>query len=162
VKVFISSTRRGLEQERDSLPGLITALGFEPLHFEMFTAQPWSSREACVRAVGQADAYLLLVGSAYGEPMPDTGLSPTHEEYNAAIAKGIPVLVFRRDGIELEVPQAQFVNQVEAYSTGRFRATFADVVDLQETVAAALRALPGPGQSSQWSPLETCRLCGVA
>ena len=154
MKVFISSVRRGLEQERDALTGLITALGHEPLHFEMFAAQPWSSREACVRAVGRADVYLLLMGPAYGEPMPDTGLSPTHEEYNAALAKGIPVLVFRKEGVALEADQEEFVSQVEAYSTGRFRATFVDAVDLQTKVAAALRELPGPGQSSGWSPLE--------
>src|SRR5271157_435792 len=111
MKVFISSVRRGLEQERDSLPGLVTALGFEPLHFEMFTAQPWSSREVCVRAVGQADVYLLLIGPVYGEPMADTGLSPTHEEYNAARVKGIPVLVFRKVGVAMEADQAEFVRQ---------------------------------------------------
>jgi hypothetical protein len=153
MKVFISSMRRGLEQERDSLPGLITAIGHEPLRFEDFTAHPWSSRETCVRAVGQADVYLLLIGPAYGDPMPDTGLSPTHEEYNAARVKGIPVLVFRKEGVALEAAQEEFVGQVEAYSTGEFRATFSDAVDLQPQVAAALRALPVPGQSSDWSPL---------
>jgi hypothetical protein len=154
MKVFISSVRRGLEEERDALPALITALGFEPLHFENFTAQPWSSREACVRAVGQADVYLLLIGPAYGEPMPDTGLSATHEEYNAARAKGIPVLVFRKEGVVLAEDQAKFVAEVEAYPTGHFRQTFSSAPDLLAKVAAALRALPEPGKSSDWSPLS--------
>jgi hypothetical protein len=148
MKVFVSSVRRGLEEERDALPALITALGFEPLNFEKFGAQPWSSREACVRAVGQADVYVLLIGPAYGEPIPDTGLSPTHEEYNAARAKGIPVLVFRKEGVALEDDQAQFVSQVESYPTGLLRETFSSPIDLLTKVAAALRALPGPGQSS--------------
>lgn len=108
MKVFISSVRRGLEQERDSLPGLITAIGHESLRFEDFTAHPWSSRETCVRAVGQADVYVLLIGPAYGDPMPDTGLSATHEEYNAARVEGIPILVFRKEDVAMEAAQQEF------------------------------------------------------
>lgn len=40
MKVMISSVRRGLEPERDALPGLIMALGHEPVRFEDFSAQP--------------------------------------------------------------------------------------------------------------------------
>jgi Domain of unknown function (DUF4062) len=39
MKVFISSVRRGLEEERDALPGLISAIGHTPVRFEDFTAQ---------------------------------------------------------------------------------------------------------------------------
>ena len=154
MKVFISSVRRGLEEERDALPALIMALGFEALRFEDFSAQPWSSREACVGAVGKADVYVLLIGPTRGERMPDTGLSPTHEEYNAARAKGIPVLVFRKEGVALDDDQAEFVAQVEAYPTGHFRLTFSSTPDLLTKVTAALRNLPEPGQSSDWSPLS--------
>jgi len=37
VRVFISSVRRGLEAERDALPGLVKAIGHEPVRFEDFT-----------------------------------------------------------------------------------------------------------------------------
>ena len=40
MKLFISSVRAGLEQERDNLPGLVGALGHEPKRFEDFTAHP--------------------------------------------------------------------------------------------------------------------------
>ena len=40
MRIFVSSVRVGLEQERDSLRGLILALGHEPVLFEDFTAQP--------------------------------------------------------------------------------------------------------------------------
>ncbi|MDP9225118.1 MAG: hypothetical protein M3P18_14985 [Actinomycetota bacterium] len=39
MKVFISSVRRGLEAERDALPGLLAALGHEPKRFEDYSAQ---------------------------------------------------------------------------------------------------------------------------
>jgi len=62
MRVFISSVRRGLESERDALPGLLIATGFEPARFEDFGALPTPSREACVRGVQASDVYLLLLG----------------------------------------------------------------------------------------------------
>ena len=47
VRIFISSTRAGPEEERDSLPGLITARGHDPVLFEQFTAKAAPSRAAC-------------------------------------------------------------------------------------------------------------------
>jgi Domain of unknown function (DUF4062) len=146
VKVFISSVRRGLEEERDSLPGLLRALGHEPLRFEEFTAQSRPSREACLNGVAAADVYLLLLGPAYGDPLPETGKSPTEEEYVAARVKGIPRLVFRKNDVEFEPLQETFVRNVESYSTGLFRNSFDGAVDLQAKVATALRDLPtSPG-----------------
>lgn len=87
---MISSVRRGLEAERDALPGLITALGHKPIRFEDLGAQPVPSREACLQAVNEADPYLLLLGPHYGHIFTDTGQSATHDEFIAAQAKGIP------------------------------------------------------------------------
>ncbi len=120
-RVFISSVTEGLRQERTALPGLIRALGMDPVRFEDFTALPEPSREVCLQAVGTSDVYLLLLGEHYGSPFPDTGLSPTNDEYRAAINKGIPRLAFRRRGVTLESAQAAFAAQVEAYETGLFR-----------------------------------------
>jgi hypothetical protein len=153
MKVFISSVRSGLEVERDSLPGLIMAVGHSPLRFEDFTSQPTPSREACLRGVQAADVYLLLLGPHYGDPLPETGLSPTHEEYNAALARGVPRLAFRKTGVDLEPAQAAFAHEVEAYSTGLFRAAFSGPVDLQAKVVAALRDAPGSARTATWSPL---------
>ena len=145
LKIFISSVRRGLEAERDSLPGLLRAVGHEPLRFEDFTAQSVPSREACLAGVQEADAYVLLLGRHYGSVFPETGWSPTHEEYVAAQAKGIPRLVFCKKGVELESDQATFVAEIESYSTGIFRDSFEGAVDLQAKVVAALNQLPaGP------------------
>jgi hypothetical protein len=48
MRVFISSVRRGLEEERDALPGALAALGYTPVRFEDYTAQPLPSRQACL------------------------------------------------------------------------------------------------------------------
>lgn len=102
MKIFISSVRSGLEQERDSLPGLILALGHEPKRFEDFGAQVMPSREACLRGVDNSDVYLLLLGPNYGYTFPETGQSATHDEWIAAITKGMPRLVFRKQGVQMD------------------------------------------------------------
>jgi nucleoside 2-deoxyribosyltransferase len=141
MRVFVSSVRRGLEAERDAVPGLILALGHEPVTFEDFTALDLPSREACLRAVASADAYLLMLGQFYGDPLPDTGASPTEEESNAARARGIPVLAFRKRGVAMEPAQAEFVGRVEDYVSGRFRASFDGVKNLMVAVGNSLRGL---------------------
>src|SRR5262245_64580833 len=98
VKVFISSVRKGLEEERDSLPGLITALGHTPVRFEDFSAQATPSREACLAAVGSADVYLLLLGTNYGHVFPETGQSATHDEWVHAQRLGKRRLDYRKIG----------------------------------------------------------------
>ncbi|MHD0307429.1 DUF4062 domain-containing protein [Rhodococcus erythropolis] len=62
MRVFVSSVRRGLEEERDALPGLITAIGHTPIRFEDFGATDLPSREACLTGVGNAELYLLILG----------------------------------------------------------------------------------------------------
>lgn len=141
MKVFISSVRRGLEAERDSLVGLVMALGHEASRFEDFGAKTTPSREACLRGVAESDAYLLLLGPHYGHVFPETGQSATHDEWMAAVAKGMPKLVFRKDGVKFEPEQERFSELVGNYGHGTFYGSFDDVVDLQPKVVRALRDL---------------------
>jgi hypothetical protein len=151
--VFLSSVRRGLEQERDNLPALIRAIGHECKRFEDYTAQPTASREACLRGVDQADVYLLLLGGRYGEPVFDSGLAPTEEEFTRARQRGIPMLVFVKQGVEVEPRQQAFIDRVEEYTGGRFRASFTSAVDLQPKVAAALTELAARQAPLVYTPL---------
>jgi hypothetical protein len=153
MRIFISSTRKGLEEERDSLPGLISALGHEPLVFEQFTAQPVPSRQACMDAVASADAYLLLLGAAYGYVWPDTGLSATHEEYRAAQARGIRRGAFRKLEVVAEPAQQGFIDEVEAYSSGLFRASFSTTAELLTAATRFVRELEQVSPPLTWRAL---------
>lgn len=114
MKIFISSVRRGLEEERHALPGLISAVGHTPVRFEDFTAQPVPSREACLQGVTSSDVYLLLLGPHYGHRFPDTGQSPTHEEWTAAIRAGMPRLVYQKLGVTLDPDQQELAHRPSA------------------------------------------------
>jgi hypothetical protein len=97
--------------------------------------------------VAASDVYLLLLGPHYGYRFPDTGQSPTHDEWMAARAAGKPRLVFRKTGVDFDDDQEAFAAMVGNYSTGAFWAEYADVPDLQTKVVSALvnlAAAPSP------------------
>jgi hypothetical protein len=154
VKVFISSVRRGLEEERDALPGIIQALGHEPRRFEDYSAQSVPSRQACLDGVEDADAYVLLLGQHYGDLLPDTGRSPTEEEFTVAKRRGIPIWAFRKRGVTAEPAQEEFVGRIEAYSTGVFRKGFSNATELLPEVARAIRGLEQRPVALTFAPLS--------
>jgi Domain of unknown function (DUF4062) len=139
MKVMISSVRRGgLGPVRDSVRPVIEILGYKPIRFEDMTSQPVPSRAACVDMVKGSDLYLLLLGAEYGDEMDETGLAPTAEEWTIARNEGKPIVVFKHSGITPEPRQADFIREVESYSTGVFRATFTDTGDLLGKLKEAL------------------------
>jgi hypothetical protein len=151
MKVFISSVRRGLEEERDALPGLIRASGHEPKRFEDYTAMDVPSRQACLDGVENADVYLLLLGVRYGDPLPDTGKAPTEEEFTVARRRGIPILAFRKLGVDPEPEQQKFLDSVEEYTTGKFRASFATTPELLAGVVAAIKEVEKSPPTLKWT-----------
>lgn len=153
MRVFISSVRRGLERERDALPGLITAIGHEALRFEDFGARAEPSREACLAGVASADVYLLILGPIYGHRFPETNQSPTHDEWVAATTKGMPRLVFRKIGVDFEEDQEEFARLVGNYSDGVFYDQFETPEDLQTRVAAAVLRLANAPSPLAFEPL---------
>ncbi|WP_307485026.1 DUF4062 domain-containing protein [Pseudarthrobacter sulfonivorans] len=154
MRIFISSVRRGLELERDALPGLIKALGHEPVRFEDFSAQSVPSREACINGVESSDAYLLLLGPHYGTVFPETGQSATHDEWVAAQRVGIPRFVFRKSGSTFDLEQQEFERSLGDYGSGRFYKAFSDIAELQQAVVASIRELEASPESMDFEPLH--------
>ncbi|MFI5258880.1 MAG: DUF4062 domain-containing protein [Candidatus Limnocylindrales bacterium] len=153
MRVFISSVRHGLEEERDALPALIRAIGHEPRRFEDYTAQPVPSRDACLRGVEESDAYVLLLGEHYGDKMPDTGTSPTEEEWVVARRRGIPILAFRKRDVGPDADQAAFIRRIEDYAVGVFRESFSTTAQLLTAVATTLREVAAAPPALVWRPL---------
>lgn len=154
VKIFISSVRNGLEAERDALPGLIMAMGHEPVRFEDFTAQPMPSREACLRAVETSDAYLLLLGPHYGTVFPETQRSATHDEWITAERLGKPRFVLRKTDVEFDLPQQEFERTLGDYGSVRFFKFFATVAEAQQAAAGAIRTLEQSPGLLRFEPLD--------
>jgi hypothetical protein len=121
--------------------------------FENFTAKAFPSREACMQGVDSSDAYLLLLGEKYGEPLPETGQSPTHDEVVRAKRNGIARLVFVKSGVAMEPRQRELLDELQAYSTGVFRGSFANTTDLMTQVTAAVRDLENQPPVLEHDPL---------
>lgn len=154
MKVFISSVRYLLKEERNALPPFLEVMGHRGLRFEDFSASDMSSREACLAGVAAADVYALLLGPKYGDPYPDTGLSPTHEEFVAARNRGIPILVFAKNTDEDDEPaQAAFKKEVGHYVNGRFWNFFGDPMSLNLAVGRALNDLKLPTAAFRLLPV---------
>lgn len=142
MKVFISSVTYRLKDERNALPDLLRLLDHEPLRFEDFLAQDRSGRQACLAGVEAAEVYVLLLGPKYGDPFPDSGLSPTAEEFRRARQRGIPILVFNKVVDEADEPtQAAFEDEVGHYVNGRFWRSFTDPLTCNQAVGEALKQL---------------------
>lgn len=154
MRVFVSSMRRGLEEERDQGAAMLQALGYEVVRFEDFGATPSTSRVACLSAVASSDVYVLILGPNYGERLADTGLAPTEEEFNAALATGKRILIFKKANVDYEDAQAAFISRVGDYATGRFWQEFDTPASLLPALVTAVRSVRLDPPEVRWRAIE--------
>lgn len=82
-------------------------------------------------------------------------MAPTHEEFETARRRGIPILVFVKNTDEADTPeQVAFKRLVGDYVDGRFWKTFDGPTDLNIAVGEALKALPVPGAPLRLQPVS--------
>ncbi len=143
--VFISSVIGGFEEYRQSAREAVELMDLRPVMSEYMAARPYSSEVACINEVEQSDCYLLILGSKYGFETGD-GISITQAEFRAARAAGRPILAFVQQ-CEMEPRQETFKAEVEAFSGGVFRASFATTKELKDAVIKALRQMETIQQS---------------
>jgi hypothetical protein len=92
-QVFISSTFRDLQKERQAVLDAILSVGHLPAGMELFPASDATPWEVIARIIDDSDYYILVVGGLYGST-DSSGISYTEREYDYAAAKGIPILSF--------------------------------------------------------------------
>ncbi|WP_426234791.1 DUF4062 domain-containing protein [Pseudomonas sp. TWP3-2] len=139
MKVFVSSVVRNFEPYRAAAKKAVSLLGHTPVMCEDFGARPYSSQEACMTEVDQADVVVLILGSDFGFQM-SSGESVTQQEFRRAKAGGKPILAFLQD-TPAEGPQADFRWEVSDYVDGLFRATFTNEHELSDSIIWALNQL---------------------
>lgn len=102
-QVFISSTYSDLIQERKQVLDILLMADCIPAGMESFVATDDEQFNVIKKVIDLCDYYIVILGKRYGSINDATGLSYTEMEYNYAIDKGIPVLVFAiDDSVELE------------------------------------------------------------
>lgn len=101
-QVFISSTYADLAEERKKILDVLFMADCIPAGMEAFVAADTEQFEVIKKVIDLCDYYVLIIGKRYGSIHPGTGKSYAEMEYDYAIERGIPVLVFAIDeNIEL-------------------------------------------------------------
>ena len=92
-QVFVSSTFRDLQNERQGVLEGVLELGHYPAGMEIFpaaNATPWNLIETII---AESDYYVLIVGGTYGST-DENGVSYTEKEYDLAVKSDVPILAF--------------------------------------------------------------------
>lgn len=93
-QVFVSSTYTDLKEERKSIIENLLNAKYIPSGMEMFSASNDEQFKYIKKILDTCDYFILIVGARYGTINPTTGISFTEQEYDYAVSKNIPVLVF--------------------------------------------------------------------
>jgi len=119
--VFVSSTFNDLIEERGLvLEGIIQA-DFIPVGMEYFAAATQEQFSIIKRMIDDSDFYVVIIGGRYGSINEETGLSYTEMEFNYAIERDIPVLVFAHEDI-LKLDKAKRDTGAKLEKLNEFRA----------------------------------------
>lgn len=100
-QVFISSTYKDLIEERHKITNTLLMADCIPAGMEAFVASDDEQFTIIKKVIDLCDYYVLIIGDRYGSINVETGKSYTEMEYEYAVSKDIPILVFAKE-IDLE------------------------------------------------------------
>ena len=92
-QIFISSTFRDLEKERQEVMHALLELDCMPAGMELFPAANDTQWNLIKKVIDDCDYYLLILGGRYGTIGPD-GIGYTEMEYLYALESGKPTIAF--------------------------------------------------------------------
>lgn len=96
-QVFISSTYNDLKEERKIVQEILLSLDCIPAGMESFVAEDKSQLDVIKSIIDLCDYYILIIGGRYGSIDAESQKSFTELEYDYAVSKHIPILVFAVD-----------------------------------------------------------------
>jgi tetratricopeptide (TPR) repeat protein len=97
-QVFLSSTAADMQFHRDAVKAAIDRMsGWRCVGMEDFEAADCAPLQACLDKLAHCDVYVGLIGHCYGSSPPYSDKSFTRHEYEAAVTRKIPRLIFLTD-----------------------------------------------------------------
>lgn len=133
-QVFVSSTYRDLQEERQHVIQALLELDAIPAGMELFPAADDDQWTLIQKVIDESDYYVLIVGGRYGSSSAE-GISYTEREFDYALRLGKPIMAFLHKNpdqlvaakIELDAPArerlAAFRIKVETGRTCRYWVT---------------------------------------
>lgn len=162
LQVFISSTFKDLQEERQAAVEAILSAGHIPAGMELFKAGNDSQLDVIKRWIDESDVYMLILGGRYGSIEPKSKKSYTHLEYEYAIEKGIPVFavvmnksaldekvkVMSSDALETDYPDKY--KKFKDQATSRMSSFFDDTKDIKLAIHESLQELQRLNTFTGW------------
>jgi hypothetical protein len=93
-QIFVSSTFKDLQEERQAVLNAILKLNQFPAGMEIFPAVNDTAWEHIEKVIEVSDYYVLIIGGKYGSIETESGISYTEKEYEFAVSKNVPILAF--------------------------------------------------------------------
>ena len=98
-QVFVSSTFKDLEEEREEIMKVLLELNLFPAGMEIFPAADEEQMKYIHKIIDDSDYYVLILAGKYGSTN-NEGISYTELEFNYAFEKKKPILAFVYQDIE--------------------------------------------------------------
>lgn len=171
-QVFISSTYTDLIEERKTVQKILLMADCIPAGMEAFVAANDEQFEVIKKVIDLCDYYVLIIGGRYGSINKSTGLSYTEMEYEYAVSKGIPILVFAIDE-KISLPNDKkdlnldIINKLQKFRskamTNRLASIWKDNGELAGQVAISImkakneNARPGWIRGGEFDPTENLK-----
>lgn len=164
--VFISSTYKDLQDERQAAVEAVLAAGHIPAGMELFTAGDKSQLETIKRWINDADAFLLILGGRYGSIEPTSKKSYVELEYLHAIERKLPhfALILNDKAIDEKVKKlgTEAIEQDNPSLHKRFKASILkkicsfveDHKDIKIETQRSLARIYEDNPSAGWTPIK--------
>jgi hypothetical protein len=162
LQVFISSTFKDLQEERQAAVEAVLNSGHIPAGMELFKSGDKSQKETIKRWIEESDVYMLILGGRYGSIEEESGKSYTHWEYDYAGELGKPrfaiviedsylddkVKNFGKEVIERDHPKEYEEFKVDVLS--KMSKFYSDIKDIKLTVLESLKEFERNTDLSGW------------
>ncbi|NOK17408.1 DUF4062 domain-containing protein [Corallococcus carmarthensis] len=164
--VFISSTFKDLQNERQAAVQAILEAGHIPAGMELFTAGDKSQLDTIKKWIDDSDAFLLILGGRYGSIEPQSKRSYIELEYQHAIDRGMPhfSLVLDDDAVKekvksggaemIERDNTKLFSRFKTKVTSKMCSFVSDEKDIRLSVYKSLKNISDDHPSLGWVPAK--------
>ena len=115
VDVFISSVMNELEYDREIVCEMINSISLNSTMFEMFPSMAESPTEAYLEKVRNCNIFILILWKSFTDAV--------YSEYNEAIRKNKPVLIFLKSLKDDEKRSLEIISFIKNIESAVFKAT---------------------------------------
>jgi predicted ATPase len=138
IRVFLSSTLRELEPEREAARAAIESLRLAPVMFEL-GARPHPPRSLYRAYLAQSDIFVGLYWESYGWVAPDEEISGLEDEYR--LSGGMPHLIYiKHPAPERDARLTELLNHIKRDDHSSYRG-FSTPEELAELIVSDVATL---------------------